>query len=47
MKFKLDENLPASLAHNLSAQEHDAVTVVQQHLSGEPDERIALICNQE
>lgn len=37
MKFKLDENLPASSAAILSDAGHDADTVGQEGLSGAPD----------
>ena len=38
MKIKLDENLPASLVGILSRLGHDADTVVDEGLKGEPDE---------
>ena len=47
MKFKLDENLPRSLASILGKAGHDALSVVDQGLSGEPDRRIAAVCNDE
>lgn len=47
MKFKIDENLPAEVAGLLRKQEHDAVTVLEQHLGGSPDSNIAVICQQE
>ena len=37
MKFKLDENLPTQLVEDVSALGHDAETVVDEGLSGEPD----------
>ncbi len=37
MKFKLDENLPADLASDLTARGQDATTVSQQGLAGAPD----------
>ena len=38
MKIKLDENLPATLAGILARLGHDADTVVDEGLKGEPDE---------
>ena len=38
MKIKLDENLPASLVGILARLGHDADTVVDEGLKGEPDE---------
>lgn len=38
MKIKLDENLPASLVGTLARLGHDADTVVDEGLKGEPDE---------
>jgi predicted nuclease of predicted toxin-antitoxin system len=38
MKFKLDEHLPAELADDLRRAGHDAVTVVDQGLSGTNDQ---------
>ncbi len=37
MKFKLDENLPASAAAILASAGHDADTVIAEHLAGAPD----------
>ncbi len=36
MKFKLDENLPASAAAILASAGHDADTVIAEHLAGTP-----------
>lgn len=47
MKFKIDENLPAELKHDLVAAGHDAATVVDENLAGAPDPRIALVAQQE
>jgi predicted nuclease of predicted toxin-antitoxin system len=38
VKIKLDENLPATLAGILARLGHDADTVVDEGLKGEPDE---------
>ena len=38
MKIKLDENLPATLVGILALLGHDADTVVDEGLKGEPDE---------
>ena len=40
MKFKLDENLPESLAAHLATLKHDADNVRQEHLAGHDDEEI-------
>lgn len=40
MRIKLDENLPHSLAAELSALGHDVDTVPQEGLRGQPDEAI-------
>lgn len=47
MKFKIDENLPSEIKHLLTQAGHDALTVKDQGLSGNPDTNIAAICNQE
>jgi predicted nuclease of predicted toxin-antitoxin system len=47
MRFKIDENLPVEAAELLREAGHEAGTVPQQHLGGEPDERIALVCQRE
>ena len=47
MKFKLDENLSPSLAAIFDAAGHDAHSVVQQALGGQPDERVIDVCSRE
>lgn len=47
MKFKLDENLPIDGATLLSDLGHDAMTVIDQSLSGESDDRLIKICTSE
>ena len=37
MKIKLDENLPATLAHDLTRLGHDCDTVLEEGLKGQPD----------
>jgi len=37
MLFKIDENLSAELAEMLAAAGHDALTVYDQKLAGEPE----------
>jgi predicted nuclease of predicted toxin-antitoxin system len=44
VKFKIDENLPIEIAELLQAADHDATTVNQQALSGQPDLHIAEVC---
>lgn len=45
--FKIDENLPAELATMLVEAGHDAVTVYDQNLDGEPDDVVSKVCQQE
>lgn len=47
MKFKLDENLPQSLAEMFAAAGHDAHSVVQQALGGQSDARVIEVCSRE
>ena len=47
MKFKLDENLGTLGKALLEAAGHDVMTVVEQKLSGEADERIYDVCKVE
>jgi predicted nuclease of predicted toxin-antitoxin system len=47
LKFKIDENMPADVADLFVAAGHDATTVPQQQLGGQPDPSIAAICQQE
>lgn len=47
MKFKLDENLSPSLAALFEVAGHDAHSVVQQALGGQPDERVIDVCRRE
>ena len=47
MKFKLDENLSPSLAALFEAAGHDAHSVIQQALGGQPDERVVEVCSHE
>ena len=47
MKFKLDENLPTDGATLLADDGHDAMTVIDQSLVGETDERLINICTRE
>ena len=47
MQFKLDENLPESLASEFEAAGHEAVSTVAQGLQGELDSRIAEACREE
>ena len=44
MRFKLDENLPIAAAELLRQLGHDAMTIHDQQLVGEPDPRIAAVC---
>ena len=47
MKFKLDENLSPSLAAMFTVVGHEAHSVVQQALGGQPDERVIDVCCRE
>jgi predicted nuclease of predicted toxin-antitoxin system len=47
VKFKLDENLSPSLGEIFSAAGHEAHSVVQQSLGGQPDQRVIDVCNLE
>lgn len=47
MKFKLDENLSPSLAEMFAAAGHDAHSVTQQALGGQPDARVIEVCSRE
>ena len=44
MKFKIDENLPIEAATLLQAATHDALTVHDQNLRGQPDPKLREIC---
>ncbi|MFH0908986.1 MAG: DUF5615 family PIN-like protein [bacterium] len=44
MKFKIDENLPSDWSARLRAAQHDALSVLDQHLGGHPDPEIAAVC---
>ena len=47
MKFKLDENLSPSLSAMFAAAGHEAHSVVEQALGGQPDERVIDVCRGE
>ena len=47
MKFKLDENLSPSLATPFTAAGHEAHSVVQQSIGGQPDDRVIEVCRRE
>ena len=44
MKFKVDENLPTEWVERLRSAQHDAISVLDQHLGGHPDSEIAAVC---
>jgi predicted nuclease of predicted toxin-antitoxin system len=46
-RFKVDENLPDSVARVLRAAGHDATTVIEQGLGGQADAVVAAACRQE
>jgi predicted nuclease of predicted toxin-antitoxin system len=47
MKFKTDENMPGEAAEDLRQAGHDAMTVADQQLAGQPDVRVAEVCRTE
>jgi predicted nuclease of predicted toxin-antitoxin system len=47
LKFKVDENLPTEAAELLAGAGHDAVTVGEQRMAGQPDAKVAAVCQQE
>ncbi len=47
MKFKTDENMPSEIAEMLRESGYDALSVPEQHLSGESDPVVARICQKE
>lgn len=47
MRFKIDENLPDEVAELLRSAGYEASTIPQQHMSGEPDPNVALLCLRE
>lgn len=46
-RFKVDENLPSDAAELLAAAGHDALTVGDQRMVGQPDMNLGLICQRE
>lgn len=47
MRFKIDENLPIEAAEMLADEGHDALTVLDQQMSGDTDDQIAAVCQRE
>jgi predicted nuclease of predicted toxin-antitoxin system len=47
MKFKIDENLPFEIKRLLIEAGHDAITVNEQGLTGNPDANLAAVCGKE
>ena len=47
MTFKVDENMPIEAADDLRQAGHDALTVMDQQLAGQPDPRVAAVCRAE
>lgn len=47
MEFKTDEHMPIEAADDLRQAGHDAMTVADQHLAGQPDVRVADVCKAE
>jgi predicted nuclease of predicted toxin-antitoxin system len=46
-KFKVDENLPTEAAELFTRAGHDAVTVGDQRMAGQPDSNLATVCQRE
>jgi predicted nuclease of predicted toxin-antitoxin system len=47
LRFKVDENMPATAAALLVAAGHDALTIQDQQLAGHPDSDMADVCRRE
>lgn len=47
MPFKIDENLPIDVAQILVQAGYDAVTIHDQKRVGDPDPRVAVVCQAE
>lgn len=47
MQFKIDENLPAEVAGTFRSAGYDAVSVIDQQLSGAADPDLAAVCRKE
>jgi predicted nuclease of predicted toxin-antitoxin system len=47
MRFKVDENLPIDVAEILRANNHDAMTIFDQEMVGQPDLKVASVCRAE
>ncbi len=47
MQFKIDENLPIEAAESLRNARHDALTIHDQQMVGDPDPQIAAVCQSE
>jgi len=47
MQFKIDENLPVEAAESLCDAGHDALTIHDQQMVGNPDPQVAAVCQSE
>jgi predicted nuclease of predicted toxin-antitoxin system len=47
VRFKTDENLPEEVAESLREAGHEASTILEQGLGGEPDPDVASLCRLE
>jgi predicted nuclease of predicted toxin-antitoxin system len=47
MRFKTDENLPVEAADVLAQAGHDALTIHDQQMVGQPDPQVASVCQSE
>ncbi|MFO0871100.1 MAG: DUF5615 family PIN-like protein [Pirellulales bacterium] len=47
MKFKIDENLPVEIVTLLRDAGHDALSIHDQRMVGQPDRQVATVCRSE
>lgn len=47
MQFKIDENLPVEVADALRDAGHDALTIHDEQMVGDPDPQVAAVCQSE
>jgi predicted nuclease of predicted toxin-antitoxin system len=47
LKFKVDENMPIEVAELFARAGHDALTVGDQRMAGQPDSNVATVCQRE
>jgi predicted nuclease of predicted toxin-antitoxin system len=47
MRFKIDENLPVGASELLTRAGHDALTIHDQQMVGQPDPQVVSVCRSE